>query len=45
MAFEVDNGIAGSGANGTTVTLDGVKYNVFGEFNLVAGETCVYIEE
>ena len=45
VAFEVDNGIPGSGANGTLITVDGVEYNVFGEFNLVTGTTTVYIEE
>ena len=44
VAFEVDNGVAGSGANGTTVILDGVEYNVYGEFNQVAGETFIYID-
>ena len=45
VPFELNNGIAGSGANGTTVTLGGVEYNVYGEFNLVAGKTFIYIEE
>ena len=45
VPFELNNGIAGSGANGTTVTLGGVEYNVYGEFNLVAGKTIIYIEE
>ena len=45
VPFELNNGIAGSGANGTTVTIDGVKYNVYGEFNLIAGLTTLYIEE
>lgn len=45
VPFELDNGIAGSGANGATVTINGVKYNVYGEFNLVAGLTTLYIEE
>ena len=44
VPFELNNGIAGSGANGTTVTIDGVKYNVYGEFNLIAGLTTLYIE-
>lgn len=45
VPFEIDNGIAGSGANGTAITLNGVKYNVYGEFNLVGGKTVIYIEE
>lgn len=45
VSFELNNGIAGSGSNGASVTLDGVKYNVYGEFNLVAGLTTLYIEE
>lgn len=45
VSFELNNGIAGSGSNGASVTIDGVKYNVYGEFNLVAGLTTLYIEE
>ena len=45
VPFELNNGITGSGANGATVTLGGVEYNVYGEFNLVAGKTIIYIEE
>ena len=45
VPFELNNGITGSGANGATVTLGGVEYNVYGEFNLVAGKTFIYIEE
>ena len=45
VPFEIDNGIVGSGANGTAITFNGVKYNVYGEFNLVGGKTVIYIEE
>ena len=30
---------------GDKITLGGVEYNVYGEFNLVAGKTFIYIEE
>ena len=43
VAFELDNGIAGSGANGATVTLGENTYKVYGEFNLVDGATTVHI--
>ena len=43
--FELNNGISGSGANGSAVTIDGVRYNVYGEFNLVAGLATLYIED
>jgi hypothetical protein len=43
VAFEPDNGITGSGANGATVTLGENTYKVYGEFNLVDGATTVYI--
>lgn len=45
VAFEVDNGLTGSGANGATVTLGGNEFNVYGEFNIVSGITDVYINE
>ena len=44
VAFELDNGIAGSGANGATVTIGDNQYKVYGEFNLVDGATSVYID-
>ncbi|WP_288611607.1 hypothetical protein [uncultured Victivallis sp.] len=44
-AFETDNGAAGSGANGVALTLDGVEYRAFGEFNLLAGETFIYFDQ
>lgn len=43
VGFEIDNGIAGSGANGATVTLGENTYKVYGEFNLVDGATTIYI--
>ena len=43
VPFELDNGIAGSGANGATVTLGRNNYKIFGEFNLIDGDTTVYI--
>ena len=43
VPFELDNGIAGSGANGATVTLGENTYKVYGEFNLVDGATSVHI--
>lgn len=45
VAFELDNGVAGSGANGATVTIGDADYKVYGEFNLVSGATTVYIEQ
>ncbi|MGN1365190.1 MAG: hypothetical protein ACI406_07495 [Victivallis vadensis] len=44
-AFETDNGAAGSGANGVALTLDGVEYCAFGEFNLLDGETFIYFDQ
>ena len=44
-AFETDNGAAGSGANGVALTLDGVEYRAFGEFNLLDGETFIYFDQ
>ena len=44
--FSLNNGGMGTGSNGeVTVELDGIKYQAYGEFNLVAGETYMYIEE
>ena len=41
--FELDNGIAGSGANGAIVAVGNKQYKVYGEFNLVSGATSVHI--
>ena len=43
--FAEDNGAAGTGANGTPVTIGGVRYKLYGEFNLVTGTTIIYINE
>lgn len=46
VEFSLHNGAPNTGANGTaTVTIDGSTYRVFGEFNLVAGNVTIYIEE
>ena len=42
-AFDLDNGGAGTGANGASVTLDGTSYKIYGEFSLVAGERYIYV--
>ena len=47
-----DNGIGGKvawdesvlGANGVTVMIDGVDYNVYGEFATIDGETFIYVD-
>lgn len=44
-AFDLDNGGAGTGANGASVTLDDTSYKVYGEFALVAGERYIYVKE
>ena len=43
VPFELDNGIAGSGSNGATITIGENQYKVYGEFNLVSGATTVHI--
>lgn len=43
--FALHNGASNTGANGALVEINGIKYQVYGEFNLVAGQTIVYIEE
>ena len=45
VPFELHNGAADTGANGALLTLDGMTYRAFGEFNLVTGTTIIYIEE
>lgn len=44
VTFSEDNGESGTGANGSSVTIDGKTYKAYGEFNLVAGETFLYID-
>ena len=44
VPFELDNGAAGTGANGQELTINGTEYLAFGEFNLIAGETIIYID-
>lgn len=44
VPFELDNGTAGTGANGQKLTINGTEYLAFGEFNLIAGETIIYID-
>lgn len=43
--FNLNNGTTGTGANGTAITLDGIAYLAYGEFNLVDAETIIYIGE
>ena len=44
--FSENNGGRGTGSNGKVIVeIDGIPYQAFGEFNLVAGETYMYIEE
>lgn len=43
VPFDEDNGLTGTGANGIDVTLNGVAYKVYGEFNIVTGYTKIYI--
>ena len=45
VLFTEDNGESGTGANGTDIVIDGLTYKAYGEFNLVAGETYIYIQE
>ena len=46
VAFEANNGTSGTGANGSsTLTIDGVSYNTYGEFRLATGDALIYIEE
>ena len=43
--FDEDNGETGTGGNGVSLTLDGKEYRAYGEFNLIDGETFIYIME
>lgn len=43
--FAENNGAPGTGANGTPIEIEGVTYNIYGEFNLVAGQPIIYVED
>ena len=43
--FAENNGAPGTGANGTSIEIEGVTYNIYGEFNLVAGQPIIYVED
>lgn len=45
VGFDEDNGETGTGGNGVSLTLDGKEYRAYGEFNLIDGETFIYIME
>ena len=45
VAFSLNNGASGSGANGTELTLGDTKLNVYGELQIVTAQTTIYIEE
>ena len=46
VAFAVNNGTTGTGANGaSTITIDNVTYYTYGEFRLATGDALIYIEE
>ena len=45
VAFTLDNGAAGSGANGADLTLGETAYKVYGELQIVTAQTSIYIEE
>ena len=45
VAFELDNGASGTGANGTEITVNGAAYKVYGEAMLVTGEIFIYVDE
>lgn len=44
VAFTLDNGAAGSGANGADLTLGETAYKVYGELQIVTAQTSIYIE-
>ena len=44
MAFSLDNGQSGTGANGALVSLNGIEYKVYGEFNMVDAVYSIYID-
>lgn len=43
--FSENNGMSGTGANGTAVKLEGADYVVYGEFKLSAAELLIYISK
>lgn len=43
--FELNNGTTGTGSNGTTVTLGNTTYKSYGQFNIVTGNTIIYIQQ
>ena len=43
VPFNEDNGAAGTGANGVTITLNGTDYKAYGEFSLIDADTIIYI--
>lgn len=45
VSFALNNGVDGSGANGTAVTIGSKEYKVYGEFQLVTAEQSIYIDE
>lgn len=45
VAFELDNGASGTGANGTEITINDTAYKVYGEAMLVTGELFIFVEE
>ncbi len=45
VAFALDNGATGTGANGTAVTIGSTAYKIYGEFQLVTAEQSIYIDE
>ena len=45
VAFILDNGAAGSGANGADLTLGETAYKVYGELQIITAQTSIYIEE
>ena len=45
VAFTLDNGAAGSGANGADLTLGETAYKVYGELQIITAQTSIYIEE
>ncbi len=45
VAFELNNGVDGTGANGTEITVGETAYRVYGEFKLNAAEIYIYIDE
>ncbi len=42
--FAENAAMAGTGANGTTVVIDGIPYDIYGEFKVSDGELFVYVD-